>query len=87
MTRPSPKSIDLEHIARNLDHEPIPDMWTAYDEFKRLPPGAAICALMVATFAAIAIAIAIYAGSMLFSAAMDRAAHDTADMTCQTPAC
>lgn len=83
MTAPTP-----DQIARNAEGDtspPIKNIWTAEDEMNRLPPGSGFVLVIVGTFAIVTIVIAIYAASMLFSSAMDRAAFDTLGMICPAP--
>ena len=84
MTAPTP-----DQIARNLDgttdQTPIRNIWTAEDEMNRLPPGSAVVVMIVGTVAIVAIVMAIYGASLLFSSAIEKATHDTAGMTCPAP--
>ena len=78
-----------DQIARNSegDTEPTPirNIWTAEDEMNRLPPGSAVVVMIVGTVAIVAIVIAVYGASLLFSSAIEKATHDTAGMTCPAP--
>jgi hypothetical protein len=84
MTAPTP-----DQIARNFDgttdQTPIRNIWTAEDELNRLPPGSAVAVMIVGTVAIVAIVIAVYGATVLFSSAMDKANHDTAGMICPAP--
>jgi len=78
-----------DQIARNSegDTEPTPirNIWTAEDEMNRLPPGSGFVLAIVFMFAIVAIVIAVYGASLLFSSAIEKATHDTAGMTCPAP--
>ena len=77
-----------DQIARNSEGDTaqqIGNIWTAEDEMNRLPPGSGFVLAIVVMFAVVATVIAIYAASVLFSSAIDRATHDTLGMICPAP--